>query len=99
MIRVYTVYILTDDQDVKLGSLDVLPVVKSLLTEQGLYFDNAFVTTPVCCPSRSVVLVAGAAWSLSQSQHKPRHKQPSSLYLSPLWARNHIIGDTSGSDC
>ena len=51
------VYILTDDQDVKLGSLDVLPVVKSLLTEQGLYFDNAFVTTPVCCPSRFVVLI------------------------------------------
>ena len=95
MIRVYTVYIFTDDQDVKLGSLDVLPVVKSLLTEQGLYFDNAFVTTPVCCPSRFVVLVAGAAWSLKQSQHK----QPSSLYLSPLWARNHITGDTSGSDC
>ena len=86
----YTVYILTDDQDVKLGSLDVLPVVKSLLTEQGLYFDNAFVTTPVCCPSRFVALVAGAAWS---------HKQPSSLYLSPLWARNHITGDTSESDC
>ncbi|CAI8002586.1 Extracellular sulfatase Sulf-1 [Geodia barretti] len=46
------VYVLTDDQDVKLGSLDALPVLKSLMTDQGLYFDNAFVTTPVCCPSR-----------------------------------------------
>ena len=46
------VYVLTDDQDVKLGSLDVQPVVKSLLTEQGLFFNNAFVTTPICCPSR-----------------------------------------------
>ena len=52
---IYTVslvYVLTDDQDVKLGSLDALPVLKSLMTDQGLYFDNAFVTTPVCCPSR-----------------------------------------------
>ena len=28
------------------------PKVKSLLIEQGVYFENAFVTTPVCCPSR-----------------------------------------------
>ena len=66
-------YILTDDQDVKLGSLDVLPVVKSLLTEQGLYFDNAFVTTPVCCPSRFVVLcvpsLAGVSTNCSLRNH------------------------------
>ena len=49
-------YILTDDQDIKLGSLDVQPVVKSLLAEQGLFFSNAFVTTPVCCPSRLTVI-------------------------------------------
>ena len=46
------VYILTDDQDLKLGSMGALPVVTSLMTKQGLYFENAFVTTPVCCPSR-----------------------------------------------
>ena len=47
-IRRRAVYILSDDQDVKLGSLDVLPVVKSLLTEQGLYFDNARVCDYSC---------------------------------------------------
>ena len=46
------VYILTDDQDIKLGSLDTMEHVRSELTDQGLFFDNAFVTTPVCCPSR-----------------------------------------------
>lgn len=51
-----TVYILTDDQDVKLNSLEVQPAVHSLLIEQGLFFNNAFVTTPVCCPSRYVYI-------------------------------------------
>jgi arylsulfatase A-like enzyme len=46
------VYILTDDQDVKLGSLDVQPMVKSLIIDEGMFFNNAFVATPVCCPSR-----------------------------------------------
>lgn len=50
------VYILTDDQDIKLGSLDTMEHVRSELTDQGLFFDNAFVTTPVCCPSRSSIL-------------------------------------------
>ena len=47
-------YILTDDQDLKLGSMDAMPVVASLMTKQGLYFENAFVSTPVCCPSRLI---------------------------------------------
>ena len=56
----FSVYILTDDQDIKLGSLKAQPVVQSLLVEQGLFFNNAFVTTPVCCPSRySLVLMFG----------------------------------------
>ncbi len=50
----HAVYILTDDQDIKLGSLHVQPNVMSLLIEQGVFFENAFVTTPVCCPSRYV---------------------------------------------
>lgn len=48
----HAVYIITDDQDIKLGSLDVQPQLKKLLTENGMFFQNAFVTTPVCCPSR-----------------------------------------------
>ena len=47
-----TVYILTDDQDIKLGGLANQTVVKQLLADKGLSFSNAFVTTPVCCPSR-----------------------------------------------
>ena len=57
--------LLTDDQDVTLGGLDghahnmpyqpgpnPMPQLKALLTEKGTTFSNAFVHTPICCPSR-----------------------------------------------
>jgi len=50
------VFILTDDQDVTLNSLSVMPQVQSLLTSQGTYFSNAFATTPICCPSRAEII-------------------------------------------
>ena len=64
------VYILTDDQDIRLDSLHVQPKVRSLLIEQGLMFDNAYVTTPVCCPSRyqtSMTIVLGIIYTGHQS--------------------------------
>jgi N-acetylglucosamine-6-sulfatase len=48
--------LLTDDQDVVLGTFDHMPNVQNLLIEQGTTFENAFVHTPICCPSRSSIL-------------------------------------------
>jgi N-acetylglucosamine-6-sulfatase len=48
--------LLTDDQDVVLGSFDHMPHVKALLQEHGTTFVNGFVHTPICCPSRSSIL-------------------------------------------
>ena len=58
----FIVYILTDDQDIRLGSLDVQPKLRSLVIEQGVMFENAYVTTPVCCPSRYARLYAVSAY-------------------------------------
>jgi arylsulfatase A-like enzyme len=48
------VLIVTDDQ--RWDTLSQMPGVQRLLADQGLTFENAFVTNPLCCPSRSAIL-------------------------------------------
>jgi large repetitive protein len=47
--------IVTDDQR-PTDTLDVMPRTKELFDDQGMFFPNAFVTTPQCCPSRASIL-------------------------------------------
>lgn len=48
------VVILTDDQ--RRDEIEHMPTLMQRLAGEGLRFDNAFVTTPLCCPSRASVL-------------------------------------------
>ncbi|CAI4223479.1 unnamed protein product [Auanema sp. JU1783] len=50
------VLIITDDQDIELGSMDEMPKTLKILKEKGVYFSSGFVTTPICCPSRTSIL-------------------------------------------
>src|SRR2546423_12411845 len=47
------VFLLTDDEDTT--ALSVMPTLAAMAS-QGLVFENAFVTFPLCCPSRSTIL-------------------------------------------
>ncbi|KAI9147002.1 Arylsulfatase [Paramyrothecium foliicola] len=46
------VFIFTDDQDLRQGSLDSQSAVQEHLAAQGTVFTNHYATVAVCCPSR-----------------------------------------------
>ncbi|XP_044736553.1 N-acetylglucosamine-6-sulfatase-like [Chrysoperla carnea] len=50
------VLILTDDQDIHLNSVEHMLNVQQLIANEGASFENAYTTTPICCPSRSSIL-------------------------------------------
>jgi len=52
--RPNVVVLMTDDQTVE--SLRVMPNVRTLLADQGVTFDNSFVSYALCCPSRATFL-------------------------------------------
>jgi N-acetylglucosamine-6-sulfatase len=49
----HLVVILTDDQDLTLGSMQAMPKLQKLVVDQGVTFEQAFIATPICCPSRA----------------------------------------------
>jgi N-acetylglucosamine-6-sulfatase len=55
------IFIITDDQDLRLGSLDYQPLVKKHFVEQGLTFEKHYCTVSQCCPSRVSLLTGRAA--------------------------------------
>ena len=48
------IFIVTDDLDA--ASASKVPSLKRYMAEKGMTFDNAFVTSALCCPSRATIL-------------------------------------------
>src|ERR687889_260081 len=48
------IFIITDDLDA--ASVSKIPSLTGYMAEKGVTFDNAFVTSALCCPSRATIL-------------------------------------------
>lgn len=55
------IFILTDDQDLHMNSLDYMPFVQKHLLDHGTLFRRHFCTTALCCPSRVTLWTGKAA--------------------------------------
>ena len=65
------VFILTDDQDVHLGSLSYQPFVKKHLIDKGLTLQRHFCTVALCCPSRVNLWTGRAAHNTNVTDISP----------------------------
>src|ERR687896_1853330 len=65
------IMILTDDLDA--GSISHMPNLRTLLIERGTTFENAFVTDPLCCPSRATILRGQYAHNHEILGNEPPH--------------------------
>lgn len=46
------VFVLTDDQDLHMQSLDYMPLIKKHLIDKGTLYKRHYCTTAICCPAR-----------------------------------------------
>ena len=65
------IFILTDDQDVHLNSLEYMPFVKKHLLDEGTYYNKHYCTTAVCCPSRVTLWTGKAAHNTNITDVNP----------------------------
>ena len=64
------VFMLTDDQDIQLGSMNAMSFTRAL-GQSGANFTNFFAHTPVCCPSRSEIMTGRYFHSIRDDAFTP----------------------------
>lgn len=69
--RPNVVFILTDDQDLHLNSLEYMPFLQKHLVEQGTSYQRHYCTIAVCCPSRVSLWTGQAAHNTNVTDVSP----------------------------
>jgi len=50
------IFLLTDDQDLRLGSMGAMPFLRENVLAAGANLTSYFICTPICCPSRTTFM-------------------------------------------
>jgi len=67
------VFILTDDQDLHMNSLDYVPLIKKHLIDKGTLYKKHFCTTAICCPARVSILTGKLSHNTNVTDVSPPH--------------------------
>ena len=67
------VFILTDDQDLHMNSLEYMPHTRKLIADQGTIFSNHFCTNALCCPSRVTIWTGLSPHNTNVTDVNPPH--------------------------
>lgn len=84
------VFILTDDQDIELGSLEYMPLVQKYLINEGTFFKRHYCTTAICCPSRVTLWTGKNAHNTNVTDVFPPYGQFPSRSLGRLKLVEHL---------
>ena len=69
--RPNVVFVLTDDQDLHLKSLEYMPYVKKHLLDYGTFYTKHFCTIALCCPSRVSLWTGKTAYNTNVTDVNP----------------------------
>lgn len=86
-------FILTDDQDLRMNSPAYMPRTQAKIKDKGTEFQNHFVTTSLCCPSRVSLWTGRQAHNTNVTDVKPpygRYLRPFPVSVAKLMLRRRI---------
>ncbi|CAH0047784.1 unnamed protein product [Clonostachys solani] len=89
------IFVLTDDQDLHMDSLNYLPKIKEKLIDQGTLYKRHYCTTAVCCPSRASIFTGKLAHNTNVTDLNPPYggfpifvKNGHNENYLPLWLQD-----------
>ncbi|KAK7038192.1 arylsulfatase [Favolaschia claudopus] len=90
------VFIMSDDQDYEMDSLDYMPLLRKYISDEGTSFARHYATTAQCCPSRTSLWTGKTAHNTNVTDVVAPHgawvkfvSQGLNENYFPIWLSNH----------
>ncbi|KAH9204505.1 alkaline-phosphatase-like protein [Leptodontidium sp. 2 PMI_412] len=79
-------FILTDDQDVHMQSLENMPLVQQYLVSEGTTFSRHYCSVALCCPARATIWTGRASHNTNVTNVIPPYEfRIQHILLGKLW--------------